>query len=72
MPNRSCDSGKLRAFVYGTDGTSLSVAGYTPNQFILGLDLEKAGNLGATHSGISTKDDYTMKMSIVKVPGVLS
>ena len=49
---------------YGADDLSLSVAGYTSNQFILGLDLEKAGNLGATHSGISTKDGSIVQLEV--------
>ena len=31
---------------------------------IMGLDLEKAGNLGATHSGISTKDGSIMQLEV--------
>ena len=38
------------ACFYGTGAMSVGVAGYTPNQFIGALDLEKAGNLGASHS----------------------
>ena len=44
------------ASFYGTDDLSVGVAGYTSNQFIGGLDLEKVGHQGATHIGFSTRD----------------
>ena len=52
------------ACFYGTDDVSLSVGGYTSNQFIYGVDLEKAGNLGASHSGISTKDGSIVQLEV--------
>ena len=52
------------ACFYGTDDVSLSVGGYTTNQFIYGVDLEKAGNLGASHSGISTKDGSIVQLEV--------
>ena len=64
FPERHC-TGVAESFMrlrqasatfYGTDDISLGVSGYTSNQFILGLDLEKVGNHGASHSGLSTKD----------------
>ena len=50
--------------MYGTDDMSLSVGGYTSNQFIMGLDLEKVGHLGATHSSISTKDGSVVQLQV--------
>ena len=50
------------ASFYGTDDVSTSVAGYTSNQFIGALDLEKVGHQGATHSGISTKDGSIVQL----------
>ena len=52
------------ACFYGTDDVSLSVGGYTSNQFILGLDLEKAGHLGASHSGLSTNDGSIVQLEV--------
>ena len=45
------------ATFYGTDDMSVGVAGYTSNQVIGGLDLERVGKLGAIHSGIIKKKD---------------
>ena len=52
------------ASFYGTDDMSLSVGGYVSNQFIYAVDLEKTGNLGATHSGISTKDGSIVQIEV--------
>ena len=52
------------ATFYGTDDMSVGVAGYTSNQFIGGLDLERVGNIGASHSGISTKDGSIVQLEV--------
>ena len=52
------------ATFYGTDDMSVGVAGYTSNKFIGGLDLEHVGNLGASQSGISTKDGSTVQLEV--------
>ena len=71
-PERAC-TGVAESFMrlrqasasfYGTDDMSLSVVGYVNNQFIYGLDLEKTGNLGASHSGISTKDGSIVQIEV--------
>ena len=48
----------------GTDNLSVGVAGYTSNQFIGALDMERVGHQGATHSGISTKDGSIVQLEI--------
>ena len=71
-PERAC-TGVAESFMqlrqasasfYGTDDMSLSVAGYVSNQFIYALDLEKTGKLGASHSGISTKDGSIVQIEV--------
>ena len=71
-PERAC-TGVAETFMrlrqasacfYGTDDLSVSVPGYVGNQFMVGLDLEKVGNLGATHSGISTKDGSIVQLDV--------
>ena len=71
-PERAC-TGVAESFMrlrqaaasfYGTDDMSLSVGGYVSNQFIYAVDLEKTGNLGATHSGISTRDGSIVQIEV--------
>ena len=52
------------ATFYGTDDMSVGVAGYTSNQFIGGLDLERVGNIGASHSGIMTNDGSIVQLEV--------
>ena len=52
------------ASFYGTDDLALGVGGYTSNQFINGLDLERVGHQGATHSGLSTKDGSIVQLEV--------
>ena len=52
------------ATFYGTDDMYMGVAGYTSNQFIGALDLERVGNLGASHSGVSTRDGSVVQSEI--------
>ena len=47
---------------YGTDDVSLSVGGYTSNQFILGLDLENLSQ--ASRAGVSTKDGSIVQLEV--------
>ena len=72
FPERAC-TGVAETFMrlrqastcfYGTDDISVSVPGYVSNQFMGALDLEKVGNLGASHSGISTKDGSIVQLDV--------
>ena len=60
------------ATFYGQDDMSITPAQYMPNQpgrgFIQGLDLEKCGAHGATHSGISTKDGSIVQLEVKNSP----
>ena len=49
----------------GTDDMYMGVAGYTSNQFIGALDLERVGHLGASHSGNRTKDGSVVQSEII-------
>ena len=60
------------ATFYGQDDMSITPAQYMSNQpgcgFIQGLDLEKCGAHGATHSGISTKDGSIVQLEVKNSP----
>ena len=57
---------------YGKDDMSITPANYMKSsagcQFIQGLDLEKCGAHGATHSGISTKDGSIVQLEVKNSP----
>ena len=60
------------AVFYGQDAMSISAPSYMKNtpgaSFIQGLDLEKTGSQGSTHSGISTKDGSIVQLAVNNSP----
>ena len=60
------------ATFYGQDDMSITPAAYmsdgTGSSFIQGLDLEKCGAHGATHTGISTKDGSIVQLEVKNSP----
>ena len=53
---------------YGTDDLALTPLTYNADHFISGVDLEKAGNHGATHTGQSTKNGDIVQLSVQNSP----
>ena len=53
---------------YGTDDLAMTPYTYNSNQFISAVDLEKAGNNGATHTGQSTKSGDIVQLSVQNSP----
>ena len=60
------------AVFYGQDAMAISPANYMKNSagcsFIQGVDLEKTGSQGSTHSGYSTKDGSIVQLAVNNSP----
>ena len=56
------------ASFYGSDDMSVSPGNYVGADFIVGVDMEKVGHQGASHSGISTKDGRIVQLDCQNSP----
>ena len=60
------------ATFYGQDAMAITPTTYMKSgvgaSFIQGLDLERTGSQGSTHTGISTKDGSTVQLSVINSP----
>ena len=49
---------------YGESDVSIMPADFVTRKFIAGIDLEKVGSQGASHSGLSTKNGSILTVSV--------